>query len=329
MSVRSISAICFFSVLLGTSLVACRTPETRSLLGQSLQAPELPDDVMAKRSMALEHARTILAVHPESEEALIWVGRRTAYLGRYREAVDIYTDALLLHPDSHRLRRHRGHRYITLRQFDAAIADLQEADALSRDLPDRVEADGMPNAQGRPRSTTKGNILYHLALARYLTGDYATAALDFKRCLDLATNDDMRVAAAYWVYLSARRADEQDLASDALAVATPDMDLLENHTYHVLLLTFQDVAIEDGPPSHLDAGVDEATLSYGLAMNAALAGRDEEARDKLLSIIEETNWAAFGHIAAEADLARAPSGSILLASPDSADLPAEPVQPKK
>ncbi|MEE2907811.1 MAG: hypothetical protein VX527_08255 [Planctomycetota bacterium] len=292
------------TALILLSLIACHAPETRSLLGQSLHAPELPEDVRNKRESALHHARTIYSVHPESEDAIIWLGRRTAYLGRYREAVKIYTAGLEVFPESYRLLRHRGHRYITLRELDAALDDLEEADRLSQDKPNAIEPDGMPNAEGRPRSTTKGNILYHLALTRYLKGDFKGALIDFQRSLALADNDDMRVAAAYWVYLSARRADDDAAAGEALAVATPDMDLLENHTYHALLLEFQQLDAATPPESHLDDGVDEATTGYGMAMQILLTGDTDGARDRMETILETTNWAAFGHIAAEADLAR-------------------------
>lgn len=292
------------TALILLSLIACHAPETRSLLGQSLHAPELSDDVRMKREAALDQARTIYSVHPKSEDAVIWLGRRTAYLGRYREAVEIYTAGLEVFPESHRLLRHRGHRYITLRELDAALDDLEEADRLSLDKPNAIEPDGMPNAEGRPRSTTKGNILYHLALARYLKGDFKGAMIDFQRSLALADNDDMRVAAAYWVYLSARRAGDDTAADEAMAVATPDMDLLENHTYHALLLEFQQLDAATPPESHLDDGVDEATTGYGMAMQVFLAGNTDDARDRLQAIVDSTNWAAFGHIAAEADMAR-------------------------
>ena len=290
------------------ALNACRTPEARSLQGRALHAPVLPESVQAQRSLARDQAETILAVHPGSEDAIIWLGRRTAYLGRYRDAIEIYTTGLAEHPESHRLRRHRGHRYITLRQFEAARQDLQEADRLSTDLPDQIEPDGMPNAQGRPRSTTRGNILYHLGLTRYLSGQFEIASLDFQRCLELARNDDMAVAAAYWMFLSATRAGQTELAKRSLEIAQPEMDLIENHTYHQLLLRFQGGETEPTESSHLDAGVDEATMGYGVAIHALIQGRQEEAQIQLEELIETTNWAAFGHLAAEADLARGLDG---------------------
>ena len=55
-------------------------------------------------------------------ENIIWLGRRTAYLGQYDEAIRIYSDGLKIFPNEPRLFRHRGHRYISIRKFDEAIA---------------------------------------------------------------------------------------------------------------------------------------------------------------------------------------------------------------
>ncbi|MBG79695.1 MAG: hypothetical protein CMJ39_03160 [Phycisphaerae bacterium] len=308
------------------ALHACQQPQAYSLQGRSLHAPALPDEVQAQRELALKQAKTILAVHPESEDATIWVGRRTAYLGRYREAIEIYTTGLQEHPESHRLRRHRGHRYITLREFPAAIEDLKEADELSRHLTDQIEPDGMPNAQGKPRSTTRGNILYHLGLARYLTGSFDLASLDFQRCLELARNDDMAVAAAYWMFLSATRAGQAELAREALMAAEPEMDLIENQTYQLLLLRFQGNLIEAESNSHLDAGVDEATMAYGIAMHELFQGNEQLARARLEQLVESTNWAAFGHIAAESDLTRGIEATTM--RPDPTAISQEAVQPE-
>ena len=81
---------------------------------------------------------------------------------------DFYHDA--------RFYRHRGHRYISVRRFDEAAADLARAAELSEGVPDVVGEDGAPNAAGIPRSTSHSNIWYHLGLAYYLQGEFERAA---------------------------------------------------------------------------------------------------------------------------------------------------------
>ena len=82
--------------------------ETISLLGDTLVAPEQPPDVRAVYLARYREAEEALSQAPDDVEAPIWMGRRTAYLGRYRGAIDIYTHAMTLHPDDARLYRHRG-----------------------------------------------------------------------------------------------------------------------------------------------------------------------------------------------------------------------------
>ena len=64
--------------------------ETRSLLGVELYAPPLSDDVRADRESRLADARAVFEADPTDLDAIIWYGRRTAYLGQYRNAVAIF-----------------------------------------------------------------------------------------------------------------------------------------------------------------------------------------------------------------------------------------------
>ena len=87
----------------------------------------------------------------------------------------MFSKGVQAHPNNPRMYRHRGHRYITTRQFDRAIADFEKAVTLIKGTPDEIEPDGAPNPTGKPRSTLHFNIWYHLGLAYYLKGDYQKA----------------------------------------------------------------------------------------------------------------------------------------------------------
>ncbi len=80
----------------------------------------------------LKEAQAQYEANPKNADAIIWVGRRLAYLGRFMEAIDTYTKGIELFPADARFYRHRGHRQITLRQFDLAIADLKKARSWSK-----------------------------------------------------------------------------------------------------------------------------------------------------------------------------------------------------
>ena len=106
------------------------------------------------------------------------MGRRLGYLGRYRDAIDdLLAAASRSYPSDVRLLRYRGHRYITVREPDKAIADLAKADELIRAAgPDgRDRARRAPGPPGPRRSTLFFNVYYHLGLAHYLKGDFAAA----------------------------------------------------------------------------------------------------------------------------------------------------------
>jgi GWxTD domain-containing protein len=240
-------------------------------------------------------------------EAIIWLGRRTAYLGRYREAVAIYSRRIQAHPDDPRLYRHRGHRYITLRRFDLAIADLEKAARLVEGKPDAVEPDGLPNARGVPTSTLDSNIWYHLGLARYLSGDLEGASRAYRECMRFSGNPDQLVATTHWLYMTLRRLRREEEAGRILEPIRPGMDIIENGSYHRLCLMYRG---EVEPGSLLEAAeagggaLEFATLGYGVGNWHLDNGRADEAARIFRAIREKSDWAAFGHIAAEAELRR-------------------------
>jgi tetratricopeptide (TPR) repeat protein len=279
-------------------------PEATSLLGRPLARPTLPDDFRAEQEALLAEARERLAADSEDLEAWIWVGRRTAYLGLYREAIAVFSDGLDRFPDSVELLRHRGHRHITLRDFGAAEDDLARAAALRAGLEDDVEADGLPNAAGIPTSTLHTNIAYHLGLARYLQGDFEGALEAYRWCWEISDNPDMKAAAAYWLYLTLRRVGRHAEAEELAASIGADWELLENHDYYRLLLAYRDGGGADKLFEEARQGTELAgsTVGYGVGAWHLLEGRPERAREIFDEIVAGEGWAAFGYIAAEAEL---------------------------
>ncbi|MGZ8493909.1 MAG: tetratricopeptide repeat protein [Gemmatirosa sp.] len=278
--------------------------EAVSLLGDSLRRPDLSPDAQRRMVAQLDSARAVLATSPNSADARIWVARRLGYLGRYREAIDVLTRAAAEHPDDPRIYRHRGHRYLTVRDLPRAVADLERAATLMRGRPDAVEPDGQPNVRNSPIGTLHSNVWYHLALARYLQGDDARALEAARAGLAVSTVPDRLVSQTYWVYLILRRMGRDAEARAALAPITRDLDVFENQSYHRLLLLYKGELPADsvlgglGNPSDLSA-------AYGVAAWHALEGRAAEAEALRRRILASGQWASFGYLAAEADAARA------------------------
>jgi tetratricopeptide (TPR) repeat protein len=281
------------------------TPEAQSLLGKALYPRTITPETRARLEQNLAAAQKAYEHTPTNADSIIWLGRRLAYLERYQDAIRVFSDGVAKHPNDARMYRHRGHRYITVREFDKAIADLDRAATLVRGTPDEMEPDGAPNARNIPTSTSQGNIYYHLALARYLKGDYAKSLAAWQEAMKLAKNDDTRVAVADWTYMTLRRLGRDDDAKRVLAPITRDMNVIENTAYHRRLLMYKG---EISPDSLLAPGsTDElqfVTQGYGVA-NWYLANGDKARADAVLDqLLSGSYWAAFGYIAAEADVAR-------------------------
>ena len=104
--------------------------------------------------------------------------------------------------------------------------------------------------------------------------------------------------------MTLRRLGREEEAVAVLESITADMEIIENQAYHQLCLFYKgeleeaDLVQEDSSPAN-------AAVAYGVA-NWTLAGGDiERGTDLLEEIVAQDGWAAFGFIAAEADLARA------------------------
>lgn len=277
-------------------------PEARSPAGTPFFAAPLPDEARTRMTAELDAARKTWEDNHGDVDSTIWLGRRTAYLGRYREAIRIYTEGLQRFPDEPRLLRHRGHRYITVREFDRAIADLERAAVLIKGRPSEVEPDGQPNARNIPTSTLQSNVWYHLALARYLEGEFARAAEAWQQARDAVDNPDNLVAASNWLYLSSRRAGRS--ASDLAAILAPiraDLDVIENTAYHALLLLYKGERTADDVLKSAGSGTGGSTVRYGVGAWHFVNGRKDEARRIWNEVLKGADWQAFGYIAAEAE----------------------------
>jgi tetratricopeptide (TPR) repeat protein len=289
-------------------------PEVVSLIGVPLFRPLLADARRAELEANLAAAAATYAENPGDEEAIIWYGRRLGYLSRYHDAIEVYTHGLEQHPDSYKLLRHRGHRYISTRQFDDAVADLTRAAELAAGETVEIEPDGAPNALGIPLSNVHFNIWYHLGLAHYLRGDFAAARDAYVECLQYSDNDDLLVATSDWLYMTYRRLGDDAAAQALLDPVSADMEIVENDSYHRRLLMYKgeleaeellDLRAEADP----DVALDIATQGYGVGNWYLVNGDAQGAREVFERILEGTSWAAFGYIAAEAEVARGVEGS--------------------
>jgi tetratricopeptide (TPR) repeat protein len=271
------------TLLLAISLslvAAAQEPEAVSLLGTKLFAQ--PDE---KNEIAA--AAEKLGADPKNIDLFIALGAVQAKFWRYREAIETYTRAIEIAPTDARLYRHRGHRYISTRQYGKAVADLSKAATLNdRDY----------------------DIWYHLGLAHYLRFDFGQAEEAYRRCMLAAQksgSDDSIVAVSDWLYMTYRRSGRHEDAKEVLARITPEMKVKENKSYFDRLLFYKGLKKESEIVNVEKAtDLEIATVGYGLGNWYLYNGDRAKAEEYFKKIVAGKYWPAFGFIAAETELAR-------------------------
>jgi tetratricopeptide (TPR) repeat protein len=252
-----------------------------------------------------------IKLDPSKPGAFVGKGRTLARLRRYDEAFAAYGEALARAPNDAMILRYRGHNYINVRKLDLALADLTKAETLIEARAREAErGKGVPaserarrGAGGPADNQDEFGIYYHLALAYYLTGDYAKAAQAYDGCVRTSTTDGDRVSCWAWQYPALVRAGRKADADAILAKLTPGMDVGENAAYLDRLLLFKGVRTEGEVAATLSAApLNQSTAGYGLGLWHLLNGRPEKARPYFEKATSSETWQAFGYIAAEMEL---------------------------
>jgi tetratricopeptide (TPR) repeat protein len=307
------SNIYLFCVILIFSILAC-TEKAENIPGSiKLNDKYYPpvvelNEVTTQRDSLLQLAKLALSRDSSSLENWIWYGRRMAYTHNYPKAIDIYSEAIKRFPSSPELLRHRGQRYITSRNFDSAIADLQKASDLAKGLPNTVEMDGLPNKLNIPLSNLHFNIWYHLGLAHYLNGDFPKAREVFKRCIYYSNNADLMVATIEWLYKTCSRLNDKTTAEQILKLVREDYEMIENDAYLDLVNLYKGKKTKEELNSAINKNksltLDQITVAYGVGNQRICEGDTSGAKKMFEKIVDSNYWPAFGYIAAEADLAK-------------------------
>lgn len=296
--------ILLFGIVLISSLAV---PGQRCVDTARVVAPVISGDARKTYEAKLDEAKAEFQKSPNSADASIWLGRRVAYLGDYKDAIRVFGEGIIKHPNDARFYRHRGHRYITIRCFDDAIADFETAAKLIKGKPDKIEPDGLPNAKNIPTSTLQANIWYHLGLAYYLKGDFKNALRAYKQAEKVSTNNDMRVATAHWHYMTLQRLGRRDEARKVVEPFRGEVPIIENDDYLKLIHLYHgersgaNLIEEIGGTAET---LGSASLGYGVGNWFYYGGDRVKAMEIFRRITSGNQWASFGYIAAEADLER-------------------------
>ncbi len=273
--------------------------------GAALYIPERSEEATSALTANLEEAQKNFDDDP-SEMNTIWLGRRWAYLTNYNKAIEVFTAGINKFPNSYKLYRHRGHRYISTRQFEKAEADYKKAFELMDKEKIEVEPDGAPNSMNIPLSNTQFNILYHYGLSLYLQGKFEEATAIYKECLKYSVNDDLLVATTDWLYMSLMREGKAEEAATVLEPIHSEMTIIENDSYYKRIMMYKgELAKEELlRTDQMDVALSLATQGYGMGNWYLYNGDTTKAKEIFQKVIDTGNWPAFGYVAAEVDLYR-------------------------
>jgi Flp pilus assembly protein TadD len=234
----------------------------------------LPDTGPVARAR-LEYQRV------RSVENAIALGTAQASVRQFREAIETFSLALRRDPNDARLLRWRGHRYLSVREFELAAEDLDAAIGLD--------------------STLYG-AWYHRGIVHFASGRFGDAARAFARALPLAPDAGERAGSVDWLWMSLMRDGDTEEAR-ALLDRRPDTPDAGN-AYARRLRLYRG---ELGPAEVIGPGdtasVQRSTLSFGIGNWYLLRGDTSAAADWFRRAIDAGGWPGFGFIIAEAELA--------------------------
>jgi len=270
-----------WSLLLGgatTSAALAQRPQYISPAGVAYYAQ--PD------TGGIARAESALARGPRDVDRIIQLGLAQAAVRQYREAIETYTRGLAVAPDNALLYRYRGHRYISVRELDRALADLEHGSRLD---------------------STNYDIWYHLGVAHYVRGEFGAAADAFRRAWRTAPNDNEVAGSSDWLWMSLSRAGRRAEAAAVLASLRDTLQVTSGLAYLKRLQLYRGRVRPDDLIGAADtADIQLATLTYGIGNWLLVSGDTAGARRYFARSIASGGWPAFGFIASEAELARLP-----------------------
>ena len=227
-------------------------------------------------------AQRALDANPRDVKNFIALGTAQAGARQMQEAVQTFTRALAIWPNDPILWRWRGHRNLSVRNFDQAMADL---------------------TRGYGMDSTVYGILYHLGVLRFVRGDFNAAADAFRRAQPLAPDAGELAGSTDWLWMSLMRAGRASEAAAMLA-RRPDSLPIANAYAKRLKMYRGEITPEQLITPADTSDIDVATLAYGLGDWYMIKGDTAKARAAFERSVKSRGWPAFGFIASEEELRR-------------------------
>ena len=281
MTRASLSFLLGAAITLGPALGAVQTNVTsvqyRSPAGVEYRS--LPD------TEAITSARAALAADPRNVSRIIDLGVAQSGARQFREAIATFTRGLEIEPNNALLLRWRGHRHLSVRDFDRAHADLTRGGGIDASIY---------------------GIWYHLGIVQYVRGDFAAAAASFARAQPIAPDPGELAGSTDWLWMSLSRAG-RGAEAKAMLDRRPESRLppIDNAYTRRLKLYRGEIGPDNViTPADTD-DVQMATLAYGLGNWHLIKGDTAQARAAFeRSVQANGGWPGFGFILSEVELRR-------------------------
>lgn len=231
---------------------------------------------------AIARAEKALAADPRNVDLIIALGVAQSGARQFREAIETFTRGLAIAPNNAMLYRWRGHRYLSVREFDKAMADLTKGNRLD---------------------STNYGIWYHLGIVRYARRDFRGAADAFAHAQPRAPEAGELAGSTDWLWMSLSRAGRAAEAQEMLN-RHPD-SLPVSNAYSQRLRLYRGEIGPDAVITPADTSdIQVATLSYGLGNWYLLRGDTARARSYFQRSVASGGWPGFGFIISEIELKR-------------------------
>ena len=252
--------------------------------GQSVQyrSPAGVEYQAQKDTGAIARAETALAADPRNVDRIIQLGVAQSGARQFREAIETFTRGLAIAPDHPMLYRWRGHRYLSVREFDRAMDDLTRGNTL----------DG--NNYGT---------LYHLGIVRFARGNFEGAADAFAQAQPRAPDAGELAGATDWLWMSLSRAGKT-VEAKAMLDRRPD-SLPTSNAYSQRLTLYRGLSLPENVITTADTvDVQIATLSFGIGNWYLVRGDTTRAQAWFERSVGSAGWPGFGFILSEVELRR-------------------------
>ena len=266
---RHLILACLLTSVAGAQSVQYRSPEGVEYRAQADTGP-------------IARAMDSLARDSTNIQRIIALGVAQSGARQFREAIATFTKGLAIAPNDPMLYRWRGHRYVSVREWDRALADLQKGYALD---------------------STNYGILYHLGIVRFARGEYNEAARIFAMALPRAPNAGEQGGSVDWQWMALMRAGR---AADAKALLDRRPDTQPNtNAYAARLKLYRGEITPEQLITPADtADVQASTLNYGLGNWYLVRGDTANARAAFERSVRAGGWPGFGFMLSEIELRR-------------------------